>query len=94
MRTVIPRNPARMIHHESGNLKDFYRLANELSKNKSVRLTRKQDDADSLEWHYNYKGNSILLEYNIFTGVSVSSDVQKHAKATNKLFYSLETKKV
>lgn len=60
-----------MVINESGNLQQFYRLANVLSKTRHVHLLSKQDDADILEWHYKYRGNDLSLQYSVYNGVSL-----------------------
>jgi hypothetical protein len=61
--------PTEMVINESGNLQEFYRLANVLSKTRHVHLMRKEDDADVLEWHYKYRGDALSLQYSIYNGV-------------------------
>ena len=60
-----------MVINESGNLQEFYRLANVLSKTRRVHLMSKQDDADVLEWRFKYRGNSLSLQYSIYNGVTL-----------------------
>jgi Protein of unknown function (DUF3630) len=60
-----------MVISESGNLQEFYRLANVLSKTRHVHLMSKQDDADTLEWHYKYRGDELSLQYSIYNGVTL-----------------------
>lgn len=63
--------PTEMIINESGNLQQFYRLANVLSKTRHVHLMSKQDDADILEWHFRYRNDALSLQYNIYSGVTL-----------------------
>ena len=56
---------------ENGNLQDFYRLANVLSKTRHVHLMSKEDDAIVVEWHYKYRGDALSLQYNIYNGVTL-----------------------
>ena len=60
-----------MVINESGNLQQFYRLANVLSKTRHMHLMSKQDDAELLEWHYKYRGNAVSLQYSIYNGVTL-----------------------
>ena len=60
-----------MVINESGNLQQFYRLANVLSKIRHMHLASKQDDADILEWHYKYRGNVLSLQYSVYNGVTL-----------------------
>jgi hypothetical protein len=60
-----------MIISESGNLQEFYRLANALSKTRHVHLTSKEDDAMIVEWHYRYRGDMLALQYSVYNGVTL-----------------------
>lgn len=70
-----------MVINESGNLKEFYRLANALSKTRHVHLLSKIDDAMIVEWHYKYRGDALSLQYSIFNGVTLlyNGKDKKHA---------------
>jgi Protein of unknown function (DUF3630). len=52
-------------------LKRFYEVANILSDQLAIRFTEKQDDFDTLTWNFLYKGLSLILHYNIYTGISI-----------------------
>ncbi len=73
-----------LVINDSGNLQEFYRLANVLSKTRHVHLLSKQDDADSLEWHFKYRGNAVSLQYNIYNGVTLFYNI-KDKKTADKL---------
>ncbi len=60
-----------MVIKESGNLQEFYRLANVLSKTRHVHLLSKEDDAITVEWHYKYRGNALSLQYSVYNGVTL-----------------------
>jgi hypothetical protein len=60
-----------MVINESGNLQEFYRIANKLSKTRHIHLTSKEDDAITVEWHYKYRGNALSLQYSVFNGVTL-----------------------
>ena len=59
------------IINESGNLQEFYRLANVLSQTRHVHLMSKEDDAITVEWHYKYRGDAIALQYSVYNGVTL-----------------------
>jgi len=75
--------------NESGNLQDFYRLANALSKTRHVHLMSKEDDADILEWHFKYRGKEVALQYNIYYGVTLLYN-SKDTKTADKLALRLK----
>lgn len=60
-----------MVINESGNLQEFYRIANKLSKTRHIHLLSKEDDAITVEWHYKYRGNTLSLQYSVFNGVTL-----------------------
>lgn len=80
---------SEMVISESGNLQEFYRLANVLSKTRHVHLMSKQDDADIMEWHFKYRGNAVSLQYNIYGGVSLLYN-EKAKKTADKLVVRLK----
>ena len=62
---------AEMVINESGNLQEFYRIANALGKTRHVHLLSKEDDAITVEWHYKYRCDSLSLQYSIYNGVTL-----------------------
>ncbi len=60
-----------MVISENGNLQEFYRLANVLSKTRHVHLMSKEDDAITVEWHYKYRGGELALQYSVYNGVTL-----------------------
>ena len=77
-------NQAELDINESGNLQEFYRLANLLSKTRHVHLMSKEDDAIVVEWHYKYRGDVLSLQYSIYNGVSLLYS-EKAKKTVDKL---------
>ena len=74
-------NFTETIINESGNLQEFYRLANVLSQTRHVHLMSKEDDAITVEWHYKYRGDAVSLQYSVYNGVTLlySGKDKKHA---------------
>ena len=73
---------------EDGNLQDFYRLANVLSKTRHVHLMSKEDDAIVVEWHYKYRGDALSLQYSVYNGVTLlynGKDKKKADKIAGRL---------
>ena len=52
-------------------LKRFYEVANILSDDLDVRFSNKQDDFDTLTWDFPFRGYTLTLHYNIYTGISI-----------------------
>lgn len=73
-----------MIVSENGNLQEFYRLANVLSKTRHVHLLSKEDDAMTIEWHYKYRGGALSLQYSVYNGVTLLYN-GKDKKTADKL---------
>ena len=71
MKTFEYTSTTEMIINESGNLQEFYRMANLLSKTRHIHLMSKEDDAVIVEWHYKFRGDMLSLQYNIYNGVTL-----------------------
>ena len=52
-------------------LKRFYEVADILSEDLDIKFLAKLDDFDSLVWDFNFKGHTLTLHYNIYTGISI-----------------------
>ena len=65
---------------DDGGLKRFYQVADILSKDFHIDFRRKEDDFDSIDWDFNFHGNSLTLHYNIYTGVSLYPTHTKNAR--------------
>ena len=52
-------------------LKRFYEVADILSDDLDIQFLSKLDDFDSLVWDFSYKGHTLTLHYNIYTGISI-----------------------
>ena len=52
-------------------LKRFYEVADILSDDLDIKFLAKLDDFDSLVWDFNFKGHTLTLHYNIYTGMSI-----------------------
>lgn len=77
-------NHTEMVIKESGNLQEFYRIANVLGKTRHVHLMSKEDDAIIVEWHYKYRGDVLSLQYNVYNGVTLVYN-GKDKKTADKL---------
>jgi hypothetical protein len=56
---------------DDGGLKRFYQVADILSNDFHVKFTQKDDDFDTIDWEFRFKGHTLTLHYNIYTGVSL-----------------------
>lgn len=56
---------------DDGALKEFYRLANILSQDFDVKFSHKEDDFDTIDWEFRFKGHNLTLHYSIYNGISL-----------------------
>lgn len=77
---------------ENASLQQFYLFTNKLSRHKKVRFTGKLDEADNIEWNFKYRGYPMSLQYNIYTGVTLSPQSDKESKVINEVAVMLKGK--
>jgi hypothetical protein len=82
---------------EEGGLKEFYHVANILSQDFDVKFSNKEDDFDTIDWEFRYRGHNITLHYSIYNGISLfptktKDAVSKDNKAVVELAGVLENK--
>ena len=80
-----------------GGLKRFYQIASILSDKLQVAFTNKEDDFDTIDWEFKFKGHNLTLHYNIYSGVSIfptktRDALNKDTKAVVELASVLEGK--
>jgi hypothetical protein len=56
---------------DDGGLKQFYRVANVLSQDFDVKFSNKEDDFDTIDWEFRFKGHNLTLHYSIYNGISI-----------------------
>src|SRR3954462_12564613 len=56
---------------DDGTLNLFYQIADIVSSDLKVRFVNKEDEADSLNWNFRYKGQNFTLHYSIYNGISI-----------------------
>jgi len=59
----------------------FYAIANTLAEDLQVKFMNQVDDAETLDWDFQYKDQFLTLHYNIFNGVSI---FPRHIKSIKK----------
>ncbi|MBI1342981.1 MAG: hypothetical protein GC171_08615 [Terrimonas sp.] len=82
---------------DDGGLKRFYHVADILTRYFNINFTHKEDDFDTIDWTFSFRGHQLILHYNIYTGISLYPSKTKDAdKAENnavaELANSLEHK--
>ncbi len=56
---------------DDGGLKQFYRVANVLSHDFDITFSNKEDDFDTIDWEFRFKGHNLTLHYSIYNGISI-----------------------
>jgi len=82
---------------DDGGLKEFYRVANILSQDLDVNFSNKEDDFDTIDWEFRFKGHNLTLHYSIYNGISLfptktRDALSKDNKAVVELANVIETK--
>lgn len=82
---------------DDGGLKQFYYVADVLSNDFKVKFTNKEDDFDTIDWEFRFKGHLLTLHYNIYNGISIfptktRDALNKENKAVVELAGILETR--
>ena len=60
----------KVVIDETGSLDLFYKLADRLFTKRSLRLSKREDEVDNIEWQFTYHGRTFSLQYNIYSGVT------------------------
>jgi hypothetical protein len=84
---------------DDGGLKQFYFAADILSQQLGIKFLNKEDDFDTIDWEFRYKGNALTLHYNIYNGITIfptktRDAINKDNKAVVELASLLEGKMV
>lgn len=64
---------AEAVIDDNCGISTFYAIANTLAEELRVIFLGQQDEADSIDWEFQYKNNQLILHYDIFNGVSIST---------------------
>ncbi|HWC54504.1 MAG TPA: DUF3630 family protein [Chitinophagaceae bacterium] len=82
---------------DDGGLKRFYQVADILSEDLRINFNNKEDDFDTIDWEFRFKGHNLTLHYNIYNGISIfptktRDALNKDNKAVVELANVLEMK--
>ena len=69
----------------------FYLIADTLADELNVKFLNQVDDAETLDWDFQYKSFYLTLHYNIFNGVSILP--QSHTSKNKEEYAVLEIAK-
>ncbi len=64
-------------------LEKFYSVVDVLSNHFNLTFSNKLTDIDTLYWDFEYKGNELVLHYNIYLGISIFPKAFKSATETD-----------
>ena len=78
------------IINEYGSLQQFYCMTATLSNHRKVKFVSKEDDADSIEWNFKYRGKALTLLYDIYNGVSLLTTNPANKPAVTELAILLQ----
>ena len=70
----------------------FHNIVHIMLQELKVKFLAKEDDSDTVDWHFKYKGRPLTLHYNIYNGVSVFTQHSKNNSAVNEVAKYLESK--
>jgi hypothetical protein len=82
---------------DDGGLKQFYYAADVLSQELGIKFLNKEDDFDTIDWEFKFKGQTLTLHYNIYNGITIFPSrtrdaMNKENKAVVELASLLENK--
>jgi len=78
-----PQGNTEAVIDDNCGISKFYAIANTLSNGLNVRFEKRVDDAESLDWEFNYKNQLLTLHYSIFNGVSIYPHHRKSIQQEN-----------
>jgi hypothetical protein len=70
----------------------FLSIADTLKSECKARFTTKEDNGETFDWSFVYKGHGLKLHYNIYNGVSICNSSYKDNNAVKELALMLEKK--
>ena len=90
-----PYGATEAVIDDNCGISKFYAIASTLADDLQVKFLNQVDDAESLDWDFQYKDNFLTLHYSIFNGVSILpqhllKSKQKDNNAVMELAYYLE----
>ncbi len=71
-------------------MKKFLSIANMLVSEHKIKFIAKEDNSDTIDWYFSYKGHLLNLHYNIYNGVSICNRNIRDNDVVAELAASLE----
>lgn len=66
-----PNGSTEAVIDDNCGISKFYAIASTLADDLQVKFLNQVDDAESLDWDFQYKDYFLTLHYSIFNGVSI-----------------------
>lgn len=87
-----PKGSIEAVIDDNCGLKKFLSIANMLVSEHKIKFIAKEDNSDTIDWYFRYKGHNLNLHYNIYNGVSICNGNSKDNDVVAELAASLERK--
>lgn len=71
-------------------MKKFLSIANVLVREHKIKFIAKEDNSDTIDWYFRYKGRTLNLHYNVYNGVLIANNNIKNNDVVSELAASLE----
>jgi len=78
-----PNGATEAVIDDNCGISKFYAIASTLADDLQVKFLNQVDDAESLDWDFQYKEYFLTLHYSIFNGVSIFPQHVKNQKKDN-----------
>jgi hypothetical protein len=86
---TTPHGATEAVIDDNCGISKFYAIASTLADDMQVKFLNQVDDAESLDWDFQYKDNFLTLHYSIFNGVSILPQQLKSKKKDNNAVMEL-----
>ena len=73
-------------------MKKFFSIANTLVSEHRIKFIAKEDNSDTIDWYFKYKGHHLNLHYSIYNGVSICNNNIRDNDVVAELAASLQRK--
>jgi hypothetical protein len=73
-------------------MKKFLSIANMLVSEHKIKFIAKEDNSDTVDWYFRYKGQVLNLHFSIYNGVSIYNGSIRDNQMVTELAASLESK--
>ncbi len=70
---------------DDGSLNLFYQIASFINEDLRIKFLNKEDEFDSINWDFKYKGHQLTLRYDIYNGISVQPTKTSAAQPKDNL---------